>query len=317
MEGLRNLGATCAINSTIQLFCRIDDLRSLILNNDFEKNTLGNELKEILSLMHYEKKSLSPNKFINFFYSTFSSYISPGEQLDISELFFLILNRISEELSVSIEKNNNIKSINEEHNECIAKFNDYKKSIVYEKTQGSIINIIECNSCNNKTYNFEPFTLLNLDIINEESPSIASMLLDYLKVEEREIDDWKCEKCTVKSNYKKTRKLWNVPDLIFININRFINIPIKNMNNINIDNNLIFKKGSIYNSNEDMIYEIKGIALHHGNSQLGGHYTCICKYNTKYYHYDDEAVNELTEEVFNQHIHNNNMAYIIIYQLRK
>ena len=153
-QGLLNLGATCALNSIIQIICRSKYIRDSILNEtNIKENTLIYELKEILHLMHNENKSLSPNKFVNFFYNTFSGIFNRNEQLDISELWFFIANKIIDDISIIKDNNININSLELEHDYKIAKYNNFKSSNFLENIQGSIINIIECKNCNNKNRN--------------------------------------------------------------------------------------------------------------------------------------------------------------------
>ena len=94
MQGLQNLGNTCAINTLIQIICRNSFLRNSILNVDISNNTLAIELKEIIQLMYIDKKSLSPRKFITKLYNIFSDIFRFGEQLDINELWLFLFNKI-------------------------------------------------------------------------------------------------------------------------------------------------------------------------------------------------------------------------------
>jgi len=48
MQGLENIGSTCAINSLIQIICRNTYLRDTILSYELSDDTLTNNLKEIL-----------------------------------------------------------------------------------------------------------------------------------------------------------------------------------------------------------------------------------------------------------------------------
>jgi hypothetical protein len=48
MQGLANLGFTCAINSLIQIICRNDIMRNIILNYDIDNDSLLHNLKEII-----------------------------------------------------------------------------------------------------------------------------------------------------------------------------------------------------------------------------------------------------------------------------
>jgi len=313
-QGLINLGSTCSINSLIQIICRNTKLRECILNStNIPEKSFTSELKEILNLMHNENKSLSPNKFINYFYNTFSNIFTRGEQLDINELWYFIIDKISNEISIPYEISNNISNLNDEHNLTIAKYNNFKTSNWLDLIQGSIINIIECKLCNNKTYNFEPFTSIPLDIINNNNPSIIDMLSNYLKIEERTCDDWKCEKCNIKTNYMKTSKLWKTPSVLCFVIKRFNDFNKKNNNNIQTNTNLIFKKGSVFSENDDITFNLSSIGLHHGILQ-GGHYTSICNINNNYVHYDDNNINILNENDINNIINSNNLGYLIIYE---
>ena len=73
MQGLSNLGFTCAINSLVQIICRNDLLRNIILSYDFPDNTLISNLKELLVLLYIENKSIIPKKFVASIYSNFGN----------------------------------------------------------------------------------------------------------------------------------------------------------------------------------------------------------------------------------------------------
>ena len=96
MQGINNLGSTCAINSLIQMITRCDKLREIILNSNTTEGTITNELKEIIDLMHNQNKSLNPAKFLNSFYTTFKGIFNRYEQIDINELWFYICEKINE-----------------------------------------------------------------------------------------------------------------------------------------------------------------------------------------------------------------------------
>ncbi|WP_396189851.1 hypothetical protein, partial [Flavobacterium sp.] len=98
MQGLQNLGSTCAINSLIQIICREPKLRNTILETDINDDTLLGNLKEIIHLMHNENKSLAPGKFIGKLFKSMDGIFRMGEQIDIGELWMFLFDKITNEI---------------------------------------------------------------------------------------------------------------------------------------------------------------------------------------------------------------------------
>jgi len=315
MEGINNLGATCAINSLIQIICRCDKLRNFILNVNIPNDTFTYEFKEILDLMYNQNKSINPVKFLNYFYKTFKEIFNKNEEIDINELWFYFYEKINEETSYPILINNDINDINDiyqEHDKKISIFNNNKESELTKLVQGSYINIIQCSFCNNKTYSFEPFISIPLDI-NDNKNSIIDLIVDYMKNEYREKDGWKCEKCNCNHPYIITRRIWKIPKILFICLNRFNDINKKNNTNILINDTIIFNKGSIISNNEDYKYNLQGVGLHYGDLSCG-HYTALCNMKNGLYNlYNDDKVNIIKKEELLPDFKSVN-AYLIVYE---
>tara|TARA_B110001450_G_scaffold38136_1_gene33942 strand:- start:431 stop:1408 length:978 start_codon:yes stop_codon:yes gene_type:complete len=325
MQGLQNLGNTCAINTLIQIICRNSFLRNSILNVDISNNTLAIELKEILNIMYIDNNSLSPNKFVKNLFDNLKVF-NLGEQLDLTELWLLLFEKITNEISDYIPKikyekyfdNLKItdKEINIKADYIINNFNDNKNSLWLQNVQGVILNIIECTECNNNSYNFEPFTAIQLDLKDTgESISLTSLFRDYLRHTTNK-DEWKCDKCNKCTKYKKIQKLWKVPNVLVFFLKRYDNINKKNNTKIDINENINIKNGCILSNHEQEVsYNIKSIGCHIGNLD-GGHYYAICKNETddKFVMYDD-----LDIKVFNNgnknFLKNNNKCYMVVYSL--
>ncbi len=214
MQGLDNLGSTCAINSLIQMICRCDKLRNIILNSETPEGTLTIELKEILDLMHNQNKSLNPGKFINNFYRIFKGVFEKYEQIDINELWFFICEQINKETSRQLLIINPINNTN-------------TTSDILELVEGYFINIIKCTNCNHEKHSYEPFINLTVDI-DESNITVADLIMNSLKDEFRNKDEWKCDNCNGNHSYYKLKRLWKLPKILFITINRFIDINNKN-----------------------------------------------------------------------------------------
>jgi ubiquitin C-terminal hydrolase len=341
MQGLANLGATCAINSLIQIITREPTLRNYILSfKNISDDTLLSNLRNIIDLMYNQNKSLSPHKFIDNLYKNLSIF-EKGEQIDIGELWIFLCDKIQDEINTckncyktleEIEYTKDIditdgiicnnkeefKNILKSQRICnkyeymMHKFNNNKYSQWTEMSQGFFLNIIKCNKCNNALFNFEPFTSIQLDIINDDNPTITSMIKNFLKIETR-CDGWKCEKCNMNTEYTKTIKIWRLPSILFLIIKRFKDINVKNNTTIYINKMLCFKEGSILeNTANDKLYTISSLGLHYGILN-GGHYCSICKSSSKILLYDDLNVKEIPLDVFENNLEANRDAYMVVY----
>jgi ubiquitin C-terminal hydrolase len=188
------------------------------------------------------------------------------------------------------------------------KLNENKTSEWLNSIQGFYLNITSCMECNNRLYNFESFTTLNLNL-TDENVSIVDMIKQIYKIE-YDCQDWECEHCKKKTKNKKQMKLWNLPDVLFITINRFTDIMRKNNNPVNINENLNFNKGSILsNTDIEKKYKLSSIGLHIG-SLNGGHYMAICNFDDNYYLYNDLSVKKIEDNNF---LKNNSAAYMLVY----
>lgn len=331
MQGLENLGSTCAINSLIQIICRTKDLRNVLLEDTIPPNTLSSELKEILDMMHNKNHSLSPKKFINSVYRYLEGIFRIGEQIDIAELWMFIFNKIAEELGIPIrepvEKNHKLGDINitdtielsknkELMTHCdsvIQNMNAYKTSLWQDTSQGIFLGILQCKKCNKYIYNFEPFINVPLDFCaGEETESVASMFRNYLKAQSCE-GDWKCEHCNEKTPYTKSLKIWRLPRVLIFTINRFANARQKNVKPLNINNTICVKKGSVVTDlNQDITYTATSFGLHYGNL-FGGHYCAVCNVDDDFVFYDDLNISVISKENQKKIYHQNRDVYMIVY----
>jgi ubiquitin C-terminal hydrolase len=335
MQGIENLGSTCAINSLIQVITRNDILRTIILNNTFADNTISGQLKEIIDLMYVRDNSIVPRKFLHTFYNIFKDIFYPGEQIDIGELWTYLSDKIADEIETSagmqatrakfvfedqltqgviykddVEFHNafvSCKLLKKKYEYYYNKFNT-KISVWQENTQGFYLNTTRCLYCNSTFYNFEPFTSLNLDIPADIAhPKISDMITNSLKEEIIQCDDWFCSTCNKNTAYKKSTKLWKLPDVFVIMIKRFMNTHEKNNTPITINDYLNFNKGSVLSNKKDVIYDFSSVALHFG-SLHGGHYSAICNTPNGDILYDDRSVHNISG--FKD---NSQSAYMVVY----
>jgi len=315
MEGINNLGGTCAINSLIQMICRCKKLRDCVLNANVGEGTFTYELKEVIDLLHNRKQSVHPAKFIDFFYKTFGKTFNRFEQIDINELWFYVFEKINDETAFDYEIIDKITSIQDEHDYKIAIYNNRKTSDIMKIVQGSFINIIECKNCSHKSHSFEPFITIALDI--NEVKTIADLFISTLTDELREKDSWMCDNCKGNHNYLKIKRIWKLPEILFISLNRFKDIYNKNNTDVYVNEMINFNKGSVLsNMNDNHTYKLQSIGLHYGNLN-GGHYMSVCNINDETFNlYNDNQVQIMEKNNFIEHNLKNNSAYLIIYELK-
>ena len=303
MQGLQNLGSTCAINTLIQLICRTKLLRENLLSEHVQPNTFSGELKEILDLMHNQNHSLQPKKFVNKLYS-YLQIFNRGEQIDIGELWMFLFEKIANELNTERYNVNYVNSIhhplNEKCIEIMEKINNKKSSLWQVNCQGIILSTVTCTQCNNKIHNFEPFISLPLDI-HENNNSIVDMFKAFLKTTEHQ-GDWRCEHCNDFTKYKKQQQLWKVPKVLIFLIKRFNDFYQKNSLCIHVNTDLQINNIS---------YNYVGSGNHYGNL-FGGHYCALCKVDKQYILYDDLNVSIIDEGKFQTFAKD---TYLLFYEI--
>lgn len=297
MQGLNNLGSTCAINSFIQLIYRCDKLKTVILNSDTPEGTITYELKDLFKVLDSSNNSVHPARFIHNFYNIFKDIFRRFEQNDICEIYLFIIQKIHDEISEIINYNPEYKNIFEEHAYKIAKHNEFKKSPVLDLLQGSYLHSIECLECGHINRNFEPFIYIALDVNDDNT--IHELLNTQFSNETRGKDEWLCDKCNKNCSYNKKTIVWKSPEILFISLNRFQ----KNNKYITTNIKLNFQKD----------YLLNGIGFHHGSLE-GGHYNAINinKELKKFIMYDDNVVNEISNDIIENVLKSSN-SYLIVY----
>lgn len=326
------MGSTCAVNSLIQIICREPILRNIILETNINDDTLAGNLREILHLMYNENKSLIPAKFIKKLYDSLKNNFNIGEQIDIGELWIFLLDNLITEINniprLTKVLNNiegQLQTLEEKYEDAYNKFNSNKTSKLLECCQGFYLNIISCNNCDNILHNFEPFTTIMLDIPeNQDTPSITSMLRIYMD-EECINNEWKCDKCNTQAGYKKTTKIWKIPDVLVFIIKRFKPDGRKDLTQININKSIIFKSSAILsNLKNDSKYTLSSVGLHFSSSGDGGHYCAMCNIdddNTtrcnydNFVFYDDINITKINSDTFENFIKKNKDAYMVVYSI--
>ncbi len=338
-KGLKNFSLNCYMNSLLQCFYYIKDLRDYFLYNKFENNQLMcNSLKDLMiGLNKIDNKSYYTPKQIKNEIKKWD-YYADNKSADVTDLLFDIFNKLLSEL----EKNDLLEeNINHENNiknkESI--FNDIYKEI----DMNNIINKLflgfyeseyKCKNKHEQYYIQNDYYLIfplqeiyeNLNYKNEIN---LYNCFEYLQRNKNEIfsnnddeaqdkdsDDEnsisyeKCEKCNEKLIL--TEKIYRTPKILIVILDRGKN---KKCNiKVNFDEIIDLKDfidDEKFKQSTSTIYKLIGISSHYGSCGNCGHYKSICLCDDNYYYqFDDSFSNKLNSNIFFQ----NGSPYILFYQ---
>ena len=178
--------------------------------------------------------------------------------------------------------------------------------------------ITTCKKCNYKSYKFEAFQTISLQIPNRKNNiSLDDCFNEFFK--EETIDDYcKCECCKFKTKVTRQFRINRFPKILIIQLKRFefnknftgmkkISTPVSYPeNDLNLDeyvSEYIHQKFTF----DKPIYNLYAVNIHHGRINFG-HYISFIKnnYNLKWNCYNDENYYQINNP-------NNDNAYLLFY----
>ena len=180
--GLKNIGNTCYLNSTIQCLSNTKLLTKYFLNNDFSKeiniiNIFGSKGKiaeayyEIINKMwNGNNQVINPFDFRLAFAKKNEAFYN-NEQQDSQEFLLTLLNNLSEDLNrVTNKKYMEMteQKIGEKDEEASRRYWNYSKSrensIIVDLFQGQFKSTIKCMTCQNISTTYDVYLNLQLPV---------------------------------------------------------------------------------------------------------------------------------------------------------
>jgi ubiquitin carboxyl-terminal hydrolase 4/11/15 len=298
---LVNIGNTCGINSLLQC------ISNILLEKNFKflnEKEFSSSLYRIINMMvENPTRTIKPKEFINKLFINSEKIFKEGQQLDVCELWTFICNKIHEEISILKKENEIYIKANYEINI----HNDNKISDWINIFQGSTISTTKCENCKNITSNFEPFYNLSLNIKKE---SIIESLIELVSEKEYE-DEWVCSNCKKQRKYIKCIKIWKLPEILVITLNRFDNNLKKINSKILINNTINLKQGVLANEmDRKRIYKLNSCIHHKGDYNSGHYITSIINEKDITIIDDDSSYNKSNGE-----FQNSDNVYVLFYNL--
>lgn len=193
-----------------------------------------------------------------------------------------------------------------------------RKSIISDLFTGLFCSFTKCCECNNVTTKFEPFTNLSVSIPDNKNSTLEECLESFSKQEILDGENKKqCEECKKKTKSVKRMIIWELPDILIIQLIRFVatNTGIyKNSSFVKFPlTNLSLNKCQMEWHSSSSKYGLHAVSNHMGSIKAG-HYLAHCKNPVmqKWYEYNDEDIYVLDESILEKEIVTSN-AYTLFY----
>ena len=237
--GLRNLGNTCFMNTSLQCILHCDAFINRFVEfcenkKTFRPTPISNSLLNLIE--NYSKTSdkaaISPEELKSAIGKKHRIY-SGFSQQDSQEFIRKLLDEISQELNLITEKKpyKMLNSNNEQENkrelniEYDKIFRDRESSIIVDTFNGQSISIFQCSECNYESYSFEKF--LDIPLLLEETYNDQDLSKLLGKYFENENIQWESpctnKSCKKKSMHRKKLKLSVLPDILILSLQRYNN----------------------------------------------------------------------------------------------
>ena len=327
IKGLKNVGATCYMNATLQCFSNIDTIRTELINKYESLKANNKRLSSALAEVIYnlwvklDERKYSPNNFKEVI-SKMNPMFKGIRTNDPKDLILFILMTIHKETNENNQLNFNSNEQPPDPSYFPAVYNDFinystsqNNSIISNEFYGYTNNMTMCGYCRKTIHNIQIVNILFFPLEEVRKfkgyyEGVRVPLVNCFEYYEKyEIyPSFYCNGCNGCFSAYSCSKLIKAPKSLIINLNRGRGLEF----NVNVSfEEYLNIKQFICDTDSPYIYELKGVISHFGTNDDGGHFIAYCKNsnNCNWYKYNDEMVEECKfEDVLTK-----GMPYVLFY----
>jgi len=311
--GLKNLGNTCFLNSSLQCLSATIPLTDYFLGYDYrseinKNNFLGTGGKLVTAYAELAKQMWLGNKSVvepvdfKKQLQTFAPQFMGYHQHDAQELLAFLLDGIHEDLNRVKERpyveDRDCDGTNDE-NDAVENWKNYlrrNKSLIVDMFQGQLRNTCKCLKCGHVNIRFEPFMYLSLPITNK-CKSVDDCMDLYLKEEDLTgADQYYCEKCKEHVDGTKKQDIWMLPPVLIVHLKRF---KYNDYGKVGSKNDASIKYPVTEWDLKSRVKSARGVypkydlyaVSNHMGSLGGGHYTAhtLNRFDDNWYEFNDST----------------------------
>ncbi|XP_054251052.1 ubiquitin carboxyl-terminal hydrolase 48 isoform X4 [Indicator indicator] len=285
--GLTNLGATCYVNTFLQMwFLNLELRQALYLcpsecaagegipkDKDYEPQTICEHLQYLFALLQNSKRRyIDPSGFVK------ALGLDTGQQQDAQEFSKLFMSLLEDTLSK--QKNPDV------------------RNIVQKQFCGEYAYVTVCNQCGRESKLLSKFYELELNIQGHKQ--LTDCITEFLKEEKLEGDNrYFCETCQSKQNATRKIRLLSLPCTLNLQLMRFVfdrqTGHKKKLNTYIGFSELLDMEPFMEQKNGVYVYELSAVLIHRGVSAYSGHYIAHVKdpQTGEWYKFNDEDIEKM------------------------
>lgn len=281
--GLKNLGATCYVNTFLQLWFHNETVRKGIykwremwsdtdLSQEWRPGSVCAHLQVIFGLLESsERRYIDPSEFIKHL------GLDAGLQQDAQEFSKLFLSVLEENLQQGRTNSNT--------------------NVIKDQFCGQYAYVTRCSRCHNASERVSEFYELDLNIQGHKT--LAESLKGFLEVEHLNGDNkYMCSHCNSKQDATRAIELRSLPPVLNLQLLRFV-FDIKTGSKKKLNSCIQFPEvldmTEFFPGNFPVIYDLNAVLIHRGPSAYSGHYVAHIKGKDSqtWYKFNDEEVEQI------------------------